>query len=94
MMKDLGQTNLIWEVLLYQEWKQKKIRIFFENVHVKSNAFALKTSVSSVKGTTSTNKDKKIKCFLYKGWLAIVRSPDPLADGSDFFKVRRGPCLG
>ena len=72
----------------------KKIRIFFENVHVKSNAFALKTSVSSVKGTTSTNKDKKIKCFLYKGWLAIVRSPDPLADGSDFFKVRRGPCLG
>ena len=34
------------------------------------------------------------QCFLYMGWLAIVRSPDPLADGSDFFKVRRGPCLG
>ena len=23
----------------------------------------------------------------------LVRFPDPLADGSDFFKVRRGPCL-
>ena len=66
MMKDLGQTNLIWEVLLYQEWKQKKIRIFFENVHVKSNAFALKTSVSSVKGTTSTNKDKKLNVFFIR----------------------------
>ena len=41
----------------------KKIRIFFESVHVKSNAFALKTSVSSVKGTTSTNKDKKLNVF-------------------------------
>ena len=27
-------------------------------------------------------------------WSGLVRSPDPLADGSDFFKVRRGPCLG
>ena len=66
MMKDLGQTNLIWEVLLYQEWKQKKIRIFFKSVHVKSNAFALKTSVSSVKGTTSTKKDKKLNVFFIR----------------------------
>ena len=27
---------------------------------------------------------------VYQG---LVRFPDPLADGSDFFKVRRGPCL-
>ena len=24
----------------------------------------------------------------------LVRVPDPLADESDYFKVRRGPCLG
>ena len=44
----------------------KKIRIFCESVHVKSNAFALKTSVSSVKGTTSTNKDKKLNVFFIR----------------------------
>ena len=35
-------------------------------------------------------------CYLHKYfWVreTLVRSPDPLADGSDFFKVRRGPCL-
>ena len=26
--------------------------------------------------------------------IQLVRFPDPIADGSDFFKVRRGPCLG
>ena len=67
MMKNLSQTNVIWEVLLYQEWKWKNQDVLWKCTFW-MKCFWLKTSVSNVKGTTSTKK-----CFLYKGWLAIAK---------------------